>query len=76
MKAATPTDLQYYIEDSFKKITFYSTRGRMNYKKLTNGTYQITLDVESTENYFDGNGKLLSTGTKPNFKNLLCLIMI
>jgi hypothetical protein len=34
MKAITwkkhaPTDLQYYIEDSFKKITFYSTRGRM-----------------------------------------------
>jgi ABC-type transport system involved in multi-copper enzyme maturation permease subunit len=71
MKAATPTDLQYYIEDSFKKITLYSNKvTNANYKKLTNGTYQITLDVESTKNYFDGNGKLLSTGTKPNLLEL------
>jgi hypothetical protein len=33
---------------------------------LANGTYETTLEVESTKNYFDGNGKLIATGDKPN----------
>ncbi len=67
MKAATPPDYQYYLEDSFKKITLYSNKvTKASYKKLANGTYETTLEVESTKNYFDGNGKLLATGDKPN----------
>ena len=67
MKKATPDSLQYYLEDSFKKITLYSNKvTKANYKKLANGTYQVTIEVESAKEYFDGNGKLLSKGDKPN----------
>jgi ABC-2 type transport system permease protein len=67
MKAATPPELQYYLEDSFKKITLYSNKvTKAKYKKLANGTYEVTIDVESSKNYFDGNGKPLSKGDKPN----------
>ena len=67
MKAATPADLQYYLEDGFKKITLYSNKViNASYKKVANSNYEVTLEVESSKSYFDGNGKLLSTGTKPN----------
>jgi ABC-2 type transport system permease protein len=67
IKAATPDSLQYYIDDSFKKITLYSNKvTKATYKKLANNKYEVILEVESTKNYFDGNGKLTATGTKPN----------
>jgi hypothetical protein len=67
MKAATPAALQYYLDDSFKKITLYSNRvTKATYKKVANDNYQVTLEVESIKNYFDGNGKLIATGDKPN----------
>ena len=67
IKAATPPELQYYLDDSFKKITLYSNKvTKATYKKMANDNYQVTIEVESTKNYFDGNGKLLSTGDKPN----------
>lgn len=67
MKKATPDSLQYYLEDSFKKITLYSNKvTKANYKKLPNGTYQVTIEVESAKEYFNGNGKLLAKGNKPN----------
>jgi ABC-type transport system involved in multi-copper enzyme maturation permease subunit len=67
MKKATPADLQYYLEDSFEKITLYSNKvTQATYKKAAGDTYEVTLEVESVKNYFDGNGKLLSTGEKPN----------
>ena len=67
MKAATPADLQYYLEDGFKKITLYSNKvTNASYKKVANSNYEVTLEVESSKSYFNGNGKLLSTGTKPN----------
>mgnify|MGYP007011140659 FL=1 len=67
MKKATPDSLQYYLEDSFKKITLYTNKvTKASYKKLANGTYQVTIEVESAKEYFDGNGKLLAKGNKPN----------
>jgi len=67
IKAATPEELQYYLEDSFKKITLYSNKvTKATYKKVDEDTYEVTLEVESTKNYFDGNGKLLATGDQPN----------
>lgn len=72
MKAATPANLQYYLEDSFKKITLYSNKvTNASYKKVANGNYEVTLEVESSKSYFDGNGKLLSTGTKPNLLEIV-----
>lgn len=67
MKAATPPEFQYYLDDSFKKITLYSNKvTKATYKKIAADKYEVTLQVESAKNYFDGNGKLLSTGDKPN----------
>lgn len=67
MKEVTPDSLKYYLEDSFEKITLYSNKVTgATYKKVTNDTYEVTIHVESAKNYFDGNGKLLEEGTKPN----------
>ncbi|NDP23133.1 MAG: hypothetical protein GZ091_18945 [Paludibacter sp.] len=65
--AATPIALQYYLEDSFKKITLYSNKvTKASYKKVADDKYEVTIEVESSKNYFDGNGKLLATGDKAN----------
>lgn len=67
MKAATPAELHYYLEDSFQKITLYSNKvTKATYKEMDGGTYEVTLEIESTKNYYDGSGKLTGTGTKPN----------
>jgi hypothetical protein len=67
MKKATPDSLQYYLEDSFEKITLYSNKVKnATYKKIANNKYEVTIEVESAKTYFDGNGKLLSNGTKAN----------
>lgn len=67
IKAATPDSLKYFIEDSFEKITLYTNKTlEANYKALDNGKYEVSLQVESAKNYYDGNGKLLDSGTKPN----------
>ena len=67
MKSVTPDSLKYYLEDSFEKITLYSNKvSEATYKKLANGTYEVTINVESAKNYFDGTGKLLKEGSKPN----------
>ena len=67
MKSVTPDSLQYYLEDSFKKITLYSNKvTKASYKKLAEDKYEVTLEVESAKNYYDGTGKLIGTGTKPN----------
>jgi ABC-2 type transport system permease protein len=67
IKSATPDDMQYYLEDSFEKITLYSNKvTEASYKKVADDKYEVTIEVESTKNYFDGNGKLLATGEKAN----------
>jgi ABC-type transport system involved in multi-copper enzyme maturation permease subunit len=67
MKEVTPDSLQYYLEDSFEKITLYSNKvTAATYKKLEDDKYEVTITVESAKNYFDGNGKLLEEGSKPN----------
>lgn len=67
MKAATPDSLKYYLEDSFEKITLYSNKvTKATYKSIANGKYEVSIEVESIKNYFDGNGKMLATGDKAN----------
>ena len=59
--------MKYYLEDSFEKITLYSNKVKnATYKKIADDKYEVTINVESTKNYFDGNGKLLDTGIQPN----------
>ncbi|SFZ93851.1 Peptidase family M1 [Flaviramulus basaltis] len=67
IKSVTPDSLKYYLEDSFEKITLYSNKvTEATYKKLAEDKYEVTITVESSKNYFDGNGKLLNTGKQPN----------
>ncbi|MCA0154501.1 ABC transporter permease/M1 family aminopeptidase [Winogradskyella vincentii] len=67
MKSVTPDSLKYYLEDSFEKITLYSNKvNEASYKKLDDNKYEVTLDIQSSKNYFDGNGKLLGEGDKAN----------
>lgn len=67
MKKATPDSLQYYLEDSFEKITLYSNKtSKATYKQNEDGTYEVTLEIESAKNYFDGLGKPLGSGDQPN----------
>lgn len=67
MKSVTPDSLKYYLEDSFEKITLYSNKvTEATYKKLADDKYEVTINVESSKNYFDGTGKLLAEGDKAN----------
>lgn len=67
IKSATPDSLQYFIEDSFEKITLYSNKiNKATYKKNSNSMYDVTIEVESDKNYFDGSGKLLTKSNAPN----------
>ena len=69
IKEVTPDSLQYYLEDSFEKITLYANKvSEATFKKLDNNTFEVQLTVESGKNYYDGNGKELSA---PEESNLL-----
>ena len=71
IQSVTPDSLKYFIEDSFEKITLYTNKvTNTTYKKTAEGKYEVTIDVESTKNYFDGNGKQLSTGATPNLLDI------
>jgi len=67
IKTVTPDSLKYYLEDSFEKITLYTNKvSESSYKKLENGKYEVTIEVESNKNYYNGNGKDLGASEKPN----------
>lgn len=67
MKSVTPDSLQYYLEDSFEKITLYTNKvNEATYKKMENGKYEVKVAVQSAKNYYDGNGKDLGAAEKPN----------
>jgi ABC-2 type transport system permease protein len=57
LKAQTPPEMQYFIDDSFEKITLYDNKAvSADAKKLPDGTYKVTLVVEGKKVYADGNG--------------------
>jgi len=57
LRAQTPADLQYFIDDSFEKITLYDNKAvEANAEKLPDGKYKVTLVVEGKKAYADGNG--------------------
>ena len=63
----TPDSLKYYIKDSFEKITLYSNKvTEATYKKLSDGTFEVVLEVESSKTYYDGNGKTLQVSEDAN----------
>ncbi len=67
LKRATPDSLQYYLKDSFEKITLYSNKAKdATYKENADGTFEVSFDVESAKNYYDGLGKTLDSPERPN----------
>lgn len=50
LEPQVPDSLQYLITDWFKEITLYDNRLKeANYKKLANGKYEVTLEIESSK---------------------------
>ncbi len=57
LRAQTPANLQYFIDDSFEKITLYDNKAtEATAQKLPDGSYQVTLTVKGGKAYADGNG--------------------
>jgi aminopeptidase N len=57
LRAQTPSSLQYFIDDSFERITLYDNKAiEATSQKMPDGTYKLTLTVEGRKVYADGNG--------------------
>ena len=57
IRAQTPAELQYFIDDSFEKITLYDNKAvEAKSEKQADGQYKVTLVVEGRKLYADGNG--------------------
>jgi ABC-2 type transport system permease protein len=57
LRAQTPPEMQYFIDDSFEKITLYDDKAlNATAQKQADGTYKVTLTVQGKKVYADGNG--------------------
>ena len=57
LRAQTPADLQYFLNDSFEKITLYDNKAvEAGSEKMRDGSYKVTLTVEGRKVNADGNG--------------------
>ena len=57
LRAQTPSDLQYFLNDSFEKIALYDNKAvEAGSQKMPDGTFKVTLTVEGRKVYADGNG--------------------
>jgi ABC-2 type transport system permease protein len=57
LRAQTPPDLQYFIDDNFEKITLYDNKATEAVaQKMPDGRYKVTLTVEGRKVHADGNG--------------------
>ena len=57
LRAQTPPELQYFITDSFEKITLYDNKATgAESEKLPDGRYKVTVTVQGRKVYADGNG--------------------
>jgi len=62
LEPQVPDSLQYLITDWFKEITLYDNRMKeANYKKLDNGKYEVTLEIESAKIKSDSLGNETKT---------------
>ena len=62
LEPQVPDSLSYLITDWFKEITLYDNRLKeANYKKLANGKYEITLEIESSKIKSDSLGNETKT---------------
>jgi ABC-2 type transport system permease protein len=57
LRAQTPADLQYFIDDSFEKITLYDNKAvEAAASKMPDERYKVMLTIEGKKLYADGNG--------------------
>jgi len=57
IRAQTPANLQYFIDDSFEKITLYDNKAiEASAQKMPDGSYKVTLTVQGRKAHADGNG--------------------
>lgn len=57
LRAQTPPEYQYLIDDGFNRIVLYDDKAlSATSKKLPNGTYEVSLDVQARKAQSDGNG--------------------
>lgn len=67
IQSVTPDSLKYFLEDSFEKIALYENRTqKATAKKLGDGKYEVTLEIDTKKIYYDGLGKVLGEGDQPN----------
>ncbi|RIW18578.1 hypothetical protein D0X99_02515 [Algoriphagus lacus] len=58
LKAVTPDSLQYYLDDTWNKITLYDNKAEeVQAKRIAEGEYEITLKIRSQKLYADETGK-------------------
>ena len=63
LEPQVPDSLKYLVNDWFKEITLYDNRLKeANYKKLDNGKYEVTLEIESAKIKSDSLGNETRTG--------------
>ncbi|WP_299106783.1 M1 family aminopeptidase [uncultured Winogradskyella sp.] len=66
LEPQVPDSLKYLITDWFKEITLYDNRLKeANYKKMDNGKYEVTLEIESSKIKSDS----LGNETKANIND-------
>jgi ABC-2 type transport system permease protein len=57
LRAQTPPEYQYLIDDGFNRIVLYNDKAlSANSKKLPNGKFEVTLDVQAKKAQSDANG--------------------
>ena len=58
LKAVTPDSINYYLDDTWNKITLYDNKAeKVTAKKVAEGEYEITLNIRSQKLYADETGK-------------------
>ncbi len=57
IKAQTPPELQYLVDDGFNRIVLYDNKAiSAKSEKTADGKYKVTLDVQARKSQADGNG--------------------
>jgi hypothetical protein len=57
LRAQTPPDLQYLIDDGFDRIVLYDNKAlTATAQKQPDGKYKVTLEVQARKSQADGNG--------------------
>jgi ABC-2 type transport system permease protein len=57
VRAQTPPELQYLVDDGFNRIVLYDNKAvSATSEKTPNGKYKVTLEVQARKVQADGNG--------------------